>query len=225
MTTAEQGITTVPEAQAPEMANAPAPAKTPQEILADAEVTIAQLRTDITIAVGAGEDFTDLAARLTHAVTGKRTLFQKANADKVTEEKSKMSNAIYTLLQHSPLAELLDEKVRSVFWELTSGSGDNGDIITLTVNGARRAPSPQRPGVSTGTGDGATRNAKTYSVNGGEALKASDFVVMHGPESVQNDGLVRLDANNKRKFPSKPKFIEETIRHLESEGRTVTISE
>ena len=213
---------TAPNGTAPP--DAPAPEKSPQEQLAEMDGRIAAFRGAIAEAVGTGEDFTELAAQLTACVTGRRALFRRANADKVNDEKSRLGQAIYTLVQNSQLSPLMDEPVRSVFFELVPGEGDNGDVITLTVNGARRAPTQRSASAASTAGTG-TRNGKTYSVDGGEALVASNFVATHAPQVIQENKLVAPDENGKRKFPSKPVFIEGTIKHLEETGHTVVVNE
>lgn len=193
-----------------------------QERVEAAEARAAELRTAIATKLGAGESFDTEAIALASAVAAHRELFKESNSAALSDETSQLALTIQTLVGASKLGDLLGEPVTSVYWNITPGSGENGPTMSCSINVKARAPSTRAPGSGGGSGGkGGSKKTPTFIVDGSEPMSATDFVVNHGPAEVQDNSLVKLDADGHRKWPTKPVFLDQTQKHLEESSHQV----
>ena len=56
-------------------------------------------------------------------------------------------------------------------------------------------------------------------------MSAADFVANYAPTAIQDNALVKPDADGKRKWASKPEFLTKTQEALEAAGKVVVRTE
>lgn len=183
----------------------------PAAQLALSQTKIDALRQAITDAALNNEDVTANAIALAGAMGAHTALMKTANEGALQTETATLGAAILAAVHGSKLAELSGEAVSSIYWTITPGEGDNGPVMTCSINVKARAVSaPRKPG------SGGRVKLGTYSVDGGEAMSAKDFITAHATEETRGNSLFSTG-----KWVTKPSFLAEAVKGLEAAGRTV----
>lgn len=184
-----------------------------------AEERAVELRTRIMEKIAAGESFDQDAISLATAVAAHREILKESNTAALHDETSKLATMILTVVDASPLAELLGENVHSVYLTRVTGDGENEDVISCSINvKARTAPTRT---ASTNGGTRTSRKTPTFIVDGGESLTAAQFTIQYAPAEIQDNSLMKPDADGKRKWATKPEFLTTTQETLEAMGSVV----
>ncbi len=187
----------------------------PAAQLALSQTKIDALRQAITDAALNNEDVTANAIALAGAMGAHTALMKTANEGALQAETATLGAAILAAVHSSKLAELSGEAVSSIYWTITPGEGDNGPVMTCSINVKARAVSaPRKPG--SGGNTGGRVKLGTYSVDGGEAMSAKDFITAHATEETRGNSLFSTG-----KWVTKPSFLAEAVKGLEAAGRTV----
>jgi len=189
-----------------------------QEQLTAAETHMNTQKDIVGALVASGEDFSQAAVTYSAAIAAYQSTLLRFNEGAIDQETSELGNAILALVQASRLEGLIQAPVESVYWTFTAGDDQNGPIMHCGINvKARAATTRKSSSTSSGESTG-SRKTPTYTIDGGEAMSAKDFVLNHAPDEVLNNSLVK---GEKPKWATKPSFLEDTQKHLEDQGHTV----
>jgi len=176
----------------------------------------ARIRAEIQTRATSEESFDVQAAELSIVNAKIRELTISANEGERIEVSSTLCQEFATLIEASDLERLIGEPVMAVYVTKTLGDGENSDIWSIQVNPkARVATTKSATKVS-----GGSRKTQQFRVDGGEIMSAFDFSVAYATEEDAKNSL-HVEVDGKRKWPTKPIFLDNAETALVAAGHTV----
>lgn len=174
------------------------------------------IRTILSVKAKDGGDFDVEAAQLSILNAKIRDLTIIANEGERIEVSSNLCQEFATLIDASDLERLIGEPVVAVYMTKTPGDGENGDIWSISVNPKARVAVTK----SSTKGSGGSRKTQQFIVDGSEPMSAFDFSVAYATEADATNSL-HVEVDGKRKWPTKPVFLDNAEAALVAAGHTV----
>jgi len=176
----------------------------------------ARIRAEIQTRATSAESFDIQAAELSIVNAKIRELTISANEGERIEVSSTLCQEFATLIEASDLERLIGEPVMAVYVTKTLGDGENSDIWSIQVNPKARVATTK----SATKGSGGSRKTQQFRVDGGEIMSAFDFSVAYATEEDAKNSL-HVEVDGKRKWPTKPIFLDNAETALVAAGHTV----
>jgi len=176
----------------------------------------ARIRAEIQTRATSEESFDVQAAELSIVNAKIRELTIIANEGERIEVSSTLCREFATLIDASDLERLLGEPVVAVYMTKTVGTGENDDFWSINVNPKARVATTK----SATKGSGGSSKTQQFRVDGGEPMSAFDFSVAYATEEDATNSL-HIEVDGKRKWPTKPIFLDNAEAALVAAGHTV----
>jgi hypothetical protein len=176
----------------------------------------ARIRAEIQTRATSEESFDVQAAELSIVNAKIRELTIIANEGERIVVSSNLCQEFAVLVDASDLERLIGEPVVAVYMTKTPGDGENSDIWSINVNPKARVAVTK----SATKGSGGSRKTQQFVVDGSEPMSAFDFSVAYATEADATNSL-HVEVDGKRKWPTKPVFLDNAEAALVEAGHTV----